>query len=182
MTREATSGGEGEPSAGAPGLGRVEPAQWRVIGPVGFTFRLPVDPLRRVALVHDTVMAAGVPVTLERVVITRSEARAVLRFVSPDRRPAVEWSPVTVDLRGYPDRYRIQLSELNLPLLHAGGWQTDGTWIGSNINPAELLYNQETEWRITMQSLEPAEPDVPIVRGPWIFDFILPRATAAVSP
>lgn len=169
------------PPGDAPGLGRVEPARWQEIGPVGFTFRLPLDPVRRVAPVHQTIQAAGVPLTLERVVITRSEARAVLRFPSPDDRPAVEWSPVTVDLRGYPDRYRMQLSELNLPELHAGGWQADGTWIGSNIDPAELLLNQETEWRLTVQSLEPAAPETPVVRGPWIFDFTLPPATSAVT-
>ena len=174
------SAGEGPPGD-APSLGRVEPARWRVIGPVGFTFRLPVDPVRRVAQVHQTVRAAGVPVTLEQVVITRSEARAVLRLASPDDRPATEWSPVTVDIRGYPDRYRMQLSELNLPELHAGGWQADGTWIGSNIDPAELLRNQETEWRLTVQSLVPAAPETPLVRGPWIFDFTLPPATSAVS-
>ena len=165
----------------APGLGRVEPARWREVGPIGFTFRLPTDPLRRVAVVHHTDRAAGVRMTLDRVIVTRSEVRAVLRFASPDDRPATDWSPVTIDLRGYPDHYRMQLSELNLPALHAGGWQPDGTWIASNVNPADLLLNQETEWRLTVPSLEPAEPDLPLVRGPWIFDFTLPPATSAVT-
>jgi hypothetical protein len=62
-----------------------------VAGVFAFQFTVPVTPGRVIA-VSKTVVANGVPVTLERVVVTRSETRAYVRFAASAGIDASEWN------------------------------------------------------------------------------------------
>ena len=70
------------------------PEEEAIVGPFTFDFSVPFIP-GRVAEVNQTVEVAGVPVRLERVVVTPSETRAYLRF-DPPGGPEMRWTPIVM--------------------------------------------------------------------------------------
>jgi hypothetical protein len=79
-----------------------------VAGPFTFDFRVPFIQGHTVE-VQQTTEAAGVAITLEKVIITPSETQATLCFVAPDKRK--EWLLITED--GGEDRYGGTINRLN---------------------------------------------------------------------
>ena len=84
---------------------------------------------------------------------------------------------MAVDLHSAGSRDTFQLGELQLPLLSAGGWETDQHWTGSNMEPTNVLSDKATEWVLLVRSLQTEDADSNYLSGPWTFPFTLPPAT-----
>lgn len=153
-----------------------------VIGRFTFDFRLPFDPLVRTADVYQTVEQNGVPVTLERVVITRRSTIALLHFPSPNGSPVTHWTPL-VDLVADPHNNPTPLSDMSNPFVRYGGWQPNGSWAGL---VDTYLVGNGAPWTLTVRYLMDATQQAwTPINGPWTFHFTpLPadQTTAAPSP
>jgi hypothetical protein len=140
-----------------------------------FTFTVPVAP-GRVVSVGKTVIASGVPVTLARLVVTRSETRAYLRFPPSAGISGENWyAQAYISGAGWDSR---QLPA-NLPgLVTLGSFFTnrDGehvtTWSGD-------FSGRQGEWVLTVDALEGVDTAAPStqggqprqarITGPWTF-------------
>ena len=140
-----------------------------------FNFTLPVRPGREVA-VNKTVVANGVPVTLDRVVVAQSESRAYLRFPATAGFAASDWNAnVHISGAGWDTRQ-----------LPAGfsGMMTLGSMF-SNARDEHVstisgdLRNKHGEWTVTIDSLFALDTKTPStesglprqarIGGPWTF-------------
>jgi hypothetical protein len=150
-----------------------------VIGPFTFNFRLPFDPWWSTATVQQTVTAHAVPITLERVVMTRAEARVILRFASPDGGAVTRW-------QARADLGPSSAPAGAAPVLPLGvqwnddstiyGWQADGTWVGSLVSATDLLQHAGP-WTLTVHDLQVTSGFRLLdVAGPWVFHFTIPPA------
>ena len=149
-------------------------------GAFSFTFNVPVMP-GRVVTVSRTVIAGGVPVTLERVVITRSETRAYLRFPASAGISDGDWyAQAHISGSGWDSR---QLPA-DLPgLTTLGAFFTNSagehvtTWSGD-------FSGRHGEWVLNVDALagvdtaaastQGGQPNQARIAGPWTFRFSLP--------
>lgn len=143
-------------------------------GPLEFRLTVPFVP-GRVAEVNRTVTAQGIPVTLEKVVVTPTETRAYLRFSPPADIPPEHWSPIaSLSVAGWD-------SSEGERGMQGGGPSSDGAYRYSFSSP---LYDKRGEWTLTVKELvgidprrfEPEKGIVPQTRvaGPWVFRFTVP--------
>jgi hypothetical protein len=152
-----------------------------VDGPFSFSFTVPVEP-GRVAELGQTVEASGVEVTLERVVVTPTGARVLLRGAGPS-------ASVTLSVDG--ESYELYQSGA-VPL----NWEADSSW--DYITEAQLL-DERGEWTLTVKELvaryepngssstlgiwsTPGSSELELdqaskqerIQGPWTFKFTVP--------
>ncbi len=132
--------------------------------PLSVAFTVPVDPARRVIAPRQTVVAGGPPLTLDHVVVTRSETRVYLRRTTPGH--ILEFLNITL----YAGKRRY--SE-GIPLFH--DWWQDHA-------PATRLYDfwfegppyiDHGQWTLVVQR-DPYVMTAPsrlFSGGPWIFRF-----------
>lgn len=157
---------------------RIDEASWihqlTIPGPFDFRFSVPFVP-GRVAEVGQTVTANGVPVTLEKVVVSPTETRAYLRVDPPAEIPPEHWSPIArLSVDGWDSRQ----GERGL---EGGGSAGEGRYAYTFSNS---LYDKRGEWTLTVEELvgidprrfEPEKGIVPQTRvaGPWVFRFTVP--------
>lgn len=163
-----------------------------VAGPFVFRFRLPFEPLHSADDVGQTVTAAGVPVTLQRVIAVPSEARVLLSFASADGKPMPGWQPADVLLSGQGIE-RSVVSPLGSALRsepdgHGGqvnGWVDDRTWAGSAFDYASSNnFLDGGQWTLVIGALEnhSAESWPQRIEGPWTFQFTMPPFTPPPAP
>lgn len=160
-----------------------------VAGPFQFDFTVPVYTSgTSVAPVGQTAEAAGMKITLDRVVVTPGEARLTFSF-DASANDATPWRPVlTVQAGDYnsddaPGDLRI---ETNTSV-------GKGTWTYSLIAP---LTDKQGEWTVTISELraghgmdlkadgiggieDPSnlmDGDQTTLAGPWVFKFTVPPA------
>jgi hypothetical protein len=148
-------------------------------GAFAFAFTVPVAP-GRVVTVAKTVIANGVPVTLERVVVTRSETRAYLRFPAGAGIGDGDWyAQAHISGSGWDSR---QLPAKLSGLMTLGAFFTnrDGvhvtTWSGD-------FSGRHGEWVLTVDALAGVDTAAPStqggqprqarIAGPWTFRFSL---------
>ena len=143
--------------------------QYPAVGPpFQFALTVPVDRRVRVSTGPLNVTVKGVMVTLERVTVTDSQARVVLRPSVPGQEQA-SVDLLTISLAS-------DQKSSNLPF-GAGGphLAPDGTFIW--FQPGALL-QQQGVWILTVQAATVMynKPGVPAdaVAGPWTFRFALP--------
>lgn len=150
---------------GEPMVEELEPMPpGAVVGTFTFDFSMPFIP-GRVAEVNQTVEAAGVAVTLQRVVVTPSETRAHLRFDPPGEVETIWTSIVTLKAPGdVRSRSRFYSAAADSPV-HTYGFLAP-------------LYDRRGEWTLTVNELVGTElvPPYNDVRlaGPWVFRFRVP--------
>lgn len=146
-------------------------------GPFNFSLSVPVISARSIE-VQQTARAANVDVTLERLIITPSETRAILRWVSPDGKldpTRFTWTPVVSLEEGYT--YANPQPDAN------NGWANQSRQLGddrwSATFPA-ILYNNSGEWTLAVTEIVGTEKSEgganqqERIAGPWIFHFTLP--------
>jgi RNA polymerase sigma-70 factor (ECF subfamily) len=139
-------------------------------GPFRFRFPVVVDRSQRALAQPQTVRTAGVTMILERVVVTASETRLILRYTPPPGGSATQvWRPLL----------SLQAGAHDLTLGTSGAF------------PAPHVYEHRIGWALlaepgawTLRVSELMREDSPAtrVRGPWIFQFTLPPATTAAAP
>ncbi|MDP9375159.1 MAG: DUF4179 domain-containing protein [Chloroflexota bacterium] len=167
-----------EQSGGAPSVHTAprdrDVAVDRVAGPWIFTLTLPVLP-GRVAEVGRTVTVNGVPVRLERVVVTPAETRPVLQF------------PAFANIREEEWRLSAHLTVAD-SVSGRGEARGNGRLLRDGLGTyftvfADDLYDRQGEWTLTIDELRDLGPVVaspatrqPEVRtvGPWTFRFVVP--------
>jgi hypothetical protein len=147
--------------------------QGYLVGPFDFEFGVPLLQ-GDVVEVHQTVEASGVPITLEKVTITPSETRAILRFSPPDAE--VDWFPVVeLELPGgelaVGGPRALGPSQMVVNLSKTG----DREWV---LRVPAFLGDRHGEWTLTVTKLvDYLFPELrqrePLV-GPWVFTFELP--------
>lgn len=142
-------------------------------GSFGFTFNLPVAP-GRVVTVNQTLVASGVPVTLERVVITPSETRAYLRFPASAGIIDSEWiADAHISGVGWDSR--------QLPAAFSGLMTLGDSFMNSRGEHVETFsgdfQSRHGEWTFTVDALSGVVPTATNtqaqVDGPWTFRFSL---------
>ncbi|MDQ2807111.1 MAG: hypothetical protein M3Z04_09415 [Chloroflexota bacterium] len=143
--------------------------------PFQFALTVPVDRRVRAGLGPASATVNGVMVTLERVTVTDSQARIVLRPSVPGEAPA------SVDLLNL----RLDWDQKSSSLPFGAGsphLAPDGTFIW--FQPGALL-QQQGVWILTVQdaTVMHNKPGVPgdVVTGPWTLRFALP-SFASSSP
>lgn len=129
-------------------------------GPFSFSFSVPFVPGRAVEL-HQIVESGGTRVTLERVVITPTGARADLRGVGPN---------ADVELRVDGENHSLKPPG-TVPLL----WEAGSVW--SYFTPAPLM-EKLGEWELIVRPGPPPPPDIQpappkVEGGPWEFRFVI---------
>lgn len=145
-------------------------------GPFTFSFSLPVAPGRVVSIARTSVVK-GVPVTLERVVITPSETRAYLRFAATAGISADDWNAQAhISGTGWDSR-TLQPPSDPADLVTTGTFFVNArgehvtTWSGDFVG-------HHGEWTLTVDWIWGADTSTPIrqdqVSGPWTFRFSLP--------
>jgi hypothetical protein len=142
------------------------PGEEAIVGPFTFDFSVPLIP-GRVAEVNQTVDAAGVVMTLERVVVTPSETRTYLRFDLPDG-AGTHWMPVMMlEAPGNKKSQEYFAYPVN----------TDSS--GYSYGFPVPFYDRPGEWSLTVAELvgtdltrQPSE-DIRLA-GPWVFHFYVP--------
>jgi hypothetical protein len=154
-----------QPTALAPGGPGISPP---VTGsPFSFHFTVPFQG-GRLATPDQTVTAGGTTVTLERVVISPSEARMYLQGLGgtgiyPDLTVA-GWDSAKVSLPGW------QPTE-------AGGilwsvWMTPGGTTVADF-PAALM-DKHGEWTLSIKAGPATADGRKVIGGPWVFHFVVP--------
>jgi hypothetical protein len=150
-------------------------------GAFAFTFSVPVAP-GRVVTVSKTVVAKGVPVTLERVVITPSETRAYLRFPASAGIDDSGWIADAHVSGAAWDSRQIQLPNGFTGLMTTGGFFMNGS--GEHVTTFSGDFRgHHGEWTFTVDSLSGVDstsapqgglPKQARIDGPWTFRFSLP--------
>lgn len=146
----------------------------RIPGPWRFTVTLPVLS-GRVAHVNQTVTAAGIPMTLERVVVSPTETRAYLSFPTPGDLPAEQWQAMArLAVEGWDSRDK-QL-----------GPGTSGPPINRtySVSVPASLQDKRGAWTLTVDELlgmpidgsigPEGGMDITRIAGPWVFTFVVP--------
>jgi len=145
-------------------------------GPWQFAFTMPVLS-GRVAEVNQTVTAGGVPVTIERVVVSPSEARVYFRFPTTGTIRPENWTPVTHLLVGDWS------SRMGEGIPNGSGALNNGTYSYSFLAG---LHDRQGTWTLTIDELigfevldstsyDPTQPPPQTrIAGPWAFTFVVP--------
>jgi len=121
--------------------------------PLWFDLQAPVDPRARVAAPRQSVEANGLPLALDRIVVTPAETRLSLR-VPPSLQDMLYYTLV-VDGRSYGDVYPTD-SRVN-----AAGAVTDVPLRSASLNVS--LYDARGDWTILVHSNDPRHS------APWTF-------------
>ncbi len=171
-------------------------------GPFAFRFRLPFEPLHSVAVVHQTVVENGVPLTLEQVVAYPSEARVVLRFPAPDGGDGARWQPTDVLFSGKGIE-RVTVGPVRgwlQPMLGSDdgrrldGWLDDKSWAGSAFGfVSSSDFMDGGPWTLVVGVLTTSSsirhspggsptPTPQRVAGPWVFHFTMPPFEPRPAP
>jgi hypothetical protein len=161
--------------APSPPTGQPEEPTTIVSGPFVFDFTVPFV-AGRVIDVNQTITANGVPITLDRLLITPSMTRAYFQLQDTNGIPAKEWWPET--------------------RLNGDGWTVD--WYGGGSSRIEdnrrhvlafeqALFDKHGEWTLTIERLRGEDPakraaaiekgeawNQEIIEGPWEFKFVVP--------
>jgi hypothetical protein len=151
---------------------RGEESATTIAGPFTFDFIVPFV-AGHVVEVNQTVMTNGVPVTLDRVVITPSMTHAYLRLYDTNHIPARELLATT--------------------RVVGEGWDVNGdsVWTEDDgqqrIAFQEALFDKHGEWTLIVDELRGATPEVQSaavvknepwtteqIEGPWEFRFVVP--------
>ena len=150
-------------------------AKGYLVGPFDFEFAVPLIEGSVVA-VNQTVEAAGVPVTLERVAVTPSETRLYLHFDPPDA--GASWVPSVV--LEMPNG-KLASNAPTPPPPGQTGFSTvvadEETWV---LVLTEYLGDQHGIWTLKVteigdgMSFFTGEPDPTRLVGPWVFEFEVP--------
>jgi hypothetical protein len=151
----------------------------RVAGPFVFDFTVPVI-AGRVVEINQMVTVNDVPVTLERVVVTPSEARMQLRFHDVPGKPVSDWQWVGLPRLAVDDWISVQNES------EGGGYSDGPRWVfGKNY----ALFDKHGEWTLTIDKLFGHDPEkaaaaskqgegagytMDVIEGPWEFKFIVP--------
>ena len=140
----------------------------RVAGPWSFSFTIPVIQ-GRVAEVNQTLVAGGIPVTLERVVVTPTEARAYLPFPAGNGIAAGYWQPIARLTVGDWDSARGEQGPQT-------GWLTNDGAHACSFSSA--LYEKHGDWTLAVEELVGLDPQISTdqtrLAGPWVFHFVVP--------
>ncbi len=150
-----------------------------VAGAFAFQFTVPVMPGRVIA-VSKTVVANGVPVTLERVVVTPSETRAYVRFAASAGIDASDWNAdAHISGAGWDSR---QLPAGFSGEMTVGSMFTNSS--GEHVTTFSGDYRgRHGEWSLTVDALSGIDTKAPSseglpkqarIAGPWIFKLSLP--------
>jgi hypothetical protein len=153
-------------------------------GAFSFKFDLPVAPGREIT-VAKTVVANGVPVTLEHVVITPSEARLYLVFPARDGIKPADWNAnAHISGTGWDSR-QIQLPSDRTVLMTTGAYFINSH--GEHVTTfSGNFQGHHGEWTVTVDSLwgvdssaaslgtHVSEPKQAREAGPWTFKFVVP--------
>jgi hypothetical protein len=149
-------------------------------GAFAFKFTVPVMPGRVVA-VNRTTVANGVPVTLERVVVTPSETRAYMRFPASSGIDASDWiADAHISGAGWNSR--------QLPAGFSGEMTLGSMFMnsgGEHVTTFSGDYRgRHGEWSLTVDALSGVDTKAPSsegglpkqarIAGPWIFKLSLP--------
>jgi hypothetical protein len=147
-------------------------------GAFTFTFSVPVAAGREVT-VNKTVVTKGLPVTLERVVITPSETRAYLLYPANEGIPAEHWSPFAhISGAGWDSRQLPAvkgLMTLGVSFMNGRGEHVQ-TFSGD-------FTGRHGEWTLAIDAISGVDVTVPNdqnglpkqarIEGPWTFKFSL---------
>ncbi|HEY0070532.1 MAG TPA: DUF4179 domain-containing protein [Chloroflexia bacterium] len=157
-----------------------------IAGPFQFDFAVPVSTSgTSVVPVGQTVDAAGMKITLDKLVVTPGEARLTFSFEAPagDSTP---WQPVlTVEAGDYNSDDKP--GDLRIETDSSVG---KGSWTYSLIAP---LTGKQGEWTVTISELraghgidlkdggpadfsDPTQNDTRTLAGSWVFKFTVPPA------
>jgi hypothetical protein len=125
-----------------------------------FDFTLPPDSTRRVIKVNQAVEAAGVTVTLEKVVVKPGEIYVALRYGKGQN-----------EGQFFPNGMQLAVGDWTSSLITL----QDSTFFAPPLD-------QQGEWTLTIKEL--ARPDTTtesgkfaVLSGPWVFKFVVPPAT-----
>ncbi len=146
-----------------------------VVGPVAIDFSLPVDPIRRVAYVQQTITSAFDTATLERVVVTRHETRAFLRFgpLAPGSyRPYTMYTMLAAG--GWSSHHDVQRIDWLV-----SDYNQDGPWSYALIGAP--LIDALGEWRLSLWYMYTGNAFVPDSQGAE-FRFTVPPVGAPAQP
>jgi hypothetical protein len=141
-------------------------------GPFTFDLQVPVIPTEsRIVPVNQTVTAAGMDMTLEKLVIAGGEARAFLHFRVLDNLHWWRHPVVTLAVAGWSAEVNSHLNPLSdwLPLSDAAGTYTFRDFPAGEQGDAVLTVTELVEEN---SSLTPTTGT--ILPGPWTFQFTLP--------
>jgi hypothetical protein len=140
----------------------------RLVGPFHFEFTVPLASTGRLISVGRSINTHGVVITLDRVLITKTDTRLYLSYRAPNGAPLpAQWYPI-----------------LNL---QAGNWSSERE--GKDVetdrqqaDPQHLVYTihtslaaQQGDWTLTIRELQRGNGDQRLV-GPWGFFFTVPPA------
>lgn len=121
----------------------------------------------RVAEINQTVTQNGVPVTLERMLVTPTETRVFVKFYDANGATIHEWfsQSVTLTVNGWDSH-----QEANVGY---GLWKSP---TGQTYPLPFALYDKHGEWMLTIPALEVQsmtnEAEIlRTVQGPWMFRF-----------
>jgi hypothetical protein len=159
------------------------PAPETFILPFAFDLHLPFDPRRREATPNQTVITNGIAITLERVTVTASEARLVLRYATVGADTGL-WEAGLADGNLTPGSGTLPFGAgaLGSGFSSAEPCDPDGRCTASY--SAASLLNRPASWTLQLDHLlSSAAPAPPPIPGPWVFSFTLPPlAKATVLP
>ncbi len=124
-------------------------------GPFTFDFTVPFDP-GRVAEPRLTHEVKGASVTLERIVVTPTGARVILRGAGPNASAHLSVGGATYELR--------PLGAVRSP------WDPAEAFV--YVTPA-ALHDQRGEWTLIVVTSRD-RPDMAEPRDPWTFRFTMP--------
>jgi hypothetical protein len=150
------------------------PLTRRYVGPFTFDFTMPVDPVRRVVDVQQTAEGTHGALTLQQVVVTRREARLVLRFANIPSGTGLSFGSLPIVLQA-GDWSSAQHPDLEI---YMGPLPTGLTWSF----PVDLLA-QPGPWTLAVRTVTGHYPassgPAGALIGPWIFHFPVPPVGAA---
>ena len=138
------------------------------IGPFTFSFNLPFTPGRTAKISTQTVAAAGIPVTLEEVVITPSDMTAIICFSEPQEGYA-DWLPIS--------HINVQEGESTAEARVGSQASTGETGCTNNRYFPTLYEHSSGLWTLTVSELvgfKENGPEQQRISGPWTFEFEIP--------
>ncbi len=134
-------------------------------GPFTFSFDMPVDPLRRVAVVQQTLLGYTGAFTLDRVIATRYETRLDLRYGMPGPPPKYPGT-IMLPVRG---AQTLQAGDHTLSFDISDAEHILGTRAGDSFTLSFLA--STLDWPSTWTLNLGADPSDSRGGGPWVFRF-----------
>ncbi len=155
--------------------GAVDCRPWTLVGPFTYRLHMPVDPLRRVAVVQQTLQGYKTALTLDRVIATRHETRMDFRYDD-----GIPW-PANLPPREMPFAFQgVQALQAGDRTLSFGRIDVDQVMNAfTDSVTLSLLTSTLTlpdRWMLTLNPW----PNNTDRGGPWVFHF--PMAAVGVPP